>query len=466
MEQTSHEGQLKRHPSLYDLPLSQLKAGRLGLSFSGTDLYMLPCKELTENSLQLEDSVKPDFDQMDSKRATACEESTSPLLVAKVVFFFAGISCSSMMPFMPAYMSHVGIRAEELGSFIALLPIAAIIGAPSWGLLARKTGSTKTLVSIVCFAGSCFIALLALPSVQQSRLKIRVCIFFGGMCLSALHLVNSLVMSAVKGSSEGYGAQRLWQSVGWGTGSLVCGRLIDTYGVTAMFVLHVAGTASYALVVQWLPEKRIVQVERVGESPSLLETIKRPEVRWLLSNLVAHAMLITLVNAFLGTFYLEVLGASKTIIGVAQLVNTLSEIPLLFLSDVLLARVGMRGAFTLAHVGFALRVGAIALVPVGAAGATLKVVAISCLHGVMISIFQAASTTAVEELAPGNPLLHALNGALVSALAPAFGAVIWSCAWGVLGPQNTFALGSILALLWSLLWNLSMPLAAKQSKED
>eukprot|EP00927_Polykrikos_kofoidii_P028265 TRINITY_DN24714_c0_g1_i1.p1 TRINITY_DN24714_c0_g1~~TRINITY_DN24714_c0_g1_i1.p1 ORF type:complete len:522 (-),score=77.08 TRINITY_DN24714_c0_g1_i1:201-1766(-) len=393
------------------------------------------------------------------------------LFVAKTVFFFAGVSSSSLVPFIPAFMAHVGITGADLGGFICLLPIAAIIGAPAWGALARKVGYTRRVVGGACFAGACTVSLLALPEVQRSRFLIRVCITFGGGCLSALHLLTALVMAALKGTDEGFGAQKLWQSVGWGLGSLLCGVLVDNAGISAMFALHLASTAVYAILVQGLSEEspshmespKMPEEDTTPASPRPCTTLAHcwgPKVWWVASNIGVYAALATVVNVFLGTFYVEVLGASKTTVGVAQFLNTVSEVPVLFLSDVIVQRVGTRGAFTVAHFGFALRAALIASVPVGHAHANHFVVALSCLHGIMISVFQVASAAAVEQISPGDAMLHALNGALGSAFAPALGALFWSLVWGAVGPQKAFASGAVMAIVWSAVWNCCSLFAA------
>jgi hypothetical protein len=99
--------------------------------------------------------------------------------------------------------------------------------------------------------------------------------------------------SLTKGTKEGYGKQRLFHSLAWGSGALIAGYLIDTYGLDAIFwYTYLFNVCSFSLVVFGLKstyKKKIaeqkkssaggkLQPEIVSEGHIITESIKDVEM--------------------------------------------------------------------------------------------------------------------------------------------------------------------------------------------
>jgi predicted MFS family arabinose efflux permease len=288
--------------------------------------------------------------------------------------------------------------------------------------------------------------------VRESPFLISCVLFFGGFFVSAFQLLPALVMNSIQGSGEGFGAQKMYLSAAWALTSFVVGHLIDAFGLRAMFVVHIAALLAFFCAVCSMAEARLGEKDGKAGQQSIGSLIQRPEVALLGMHLAVHAILLALINSFLGVYILSVLEAPKSALGTAACINAISEFPMFFLADKLIAKIGPENSLTVSTLSLALRLGVIGVLPL--TPWTLSVVlGLNLLHGLNLAVFQCAATTAADNLAPGNPVIHAINGTLTQILGNACGSVLWGKVWGHFGAQRTFLKAAECALSWIVSWN-------------
>lgn len=99
------------------------------------------------------------------------------LLVFKLYYFFTFTGQAFVKPFLPVFLRHVGMSAEQTGMILGLRPVAGIIGAPLFGGLADKYRKHKVVMMVMCITSSAlfFSLVWVRPSKQSDTVERNLC---------------------------------------------------------------------------------------------------------------------------------------------------------------------------------------------------------------------------------------------------------------------------------------------------
>ena len=157
----------------------------------------------------------------------------SSLLIAKCLFFCNAMSSVGWSRFQNNFYLNQGLSAAEIGTLKSIGLLLKFIGEPIWCVIADTTN-----VQVVF--GSCmFMQILTLemmrtitPLTYDTLLLIKI---LRTSTAPSSTLTTTTSYQLTQGSNEGYGKQRMYGSLAWGTGASVVGFLIDVYGMQAIF---------------------------------------------------------------------------------------------------------------------------------------------------------------------------------------------------------------------------------------
>src|SRR5436190_8234293 len=119
------------------------------------------------------------------------------------------------------------------------------------------------------------------------------------------------------------------------------------------FITFIVMMALCALVATRLPAPRLA--EQTTSWAGLRQLVK--DVRW--AGFLAALLLVGIGSSMFMNFfaiYLNGLGAGTNLIGLATMVATVSELPVFFLSPLILRRVGARGLLMISFGTYAIRI--------------------------------------------------------------------------------------------------------------
>ncbi len=356
---------------------------------------------------------------------------------ASYFFYFAAGSC--LMPFLALYYAQNGLSDSQIGLLSGLLPLVTLVSAPLWGGLADATGRHHVL--LVLAIGGSMAAVLGLSQTATLAWLIPLVVLNSFSLAPVIPLIDNTVLAMLGERSHMYGRQRLWGAVGWGIIAPLAGWLIDRAGMTAAFGGYVILMFGCLLTVIGLPVGRV----SIGESywrgmRGLLGNW--PWVIFLLSVLIG-GLVIAIEMSFL-FLYMDRLGASKTLMGVALAISTVSELPVWFFANRMIARLGTRRVLVLSLLacaaqgfGYSLMVNPLAALP------------IQLLHGLAFSASWAAGVTYSGEVAPpgmGATAQGVFSGVSFG-LRAAFGAFLGGMLFETVGPAVAFRWGGVAALV-------------------
>jgi PPP family 3-phenylpropionic acid transporter len=345
-------------------------------------------------------------------------------------YFLFYAANAAYMPYLVLYYQSLGFTGTQIGLLASLSPLLFMLGAPLWTGLADATRRHRLVMSIaILIAITCA---LLMPW-MRGFLPVGVIVFLFSLFGSPVNsFADSATMNMLEGKKELYGRLRLGGTFGWMIASLVFGILIEDHGLRLAFYLFAIVMFLALLVSQSFTFKGAeMRGSFLSGARSLLAN--RRFVLFLLMALVSGIGLSS-VNNYLFP-YMEELHATKSMMGLAQFISTISEVPLLIFSNRLLKRLKPYKLLVLGMLFTALRL------LLYAAISTPQVVLVSQLmNGLTYALVWVAGVSYADQSVP--PGMSATGQGLFSAVIFGVGAAIGGFAGGVLlealGGRNMF----------------------------
>ena len=302
-------------------------------------------------------------------------------------------------PYLQRLLRGRGFDKEEIGIVLGCLEAMAVLAPPVWGYFADRFQRPRALIGLGILGAVPSFMLFGL--VRGMAASLGVAVLFGLFYRPLVPLTDGLTFRYIARHGGDYGRIRIGASVGFiaaivvlealGIADAESGRMI----LTAMAV---AGSVQLLSVLA-LPGDRSVKRPSPAEHAAA-------RVSWRLL-LGQRAFLAFTACAFLGrvammsyygffTLYLkEVHGFSQA--GYLWLLGPLSEIPVIYFSRRIMARIGVRNLFGLGLLGCTVR-----LLGFAASNTLSALIPLQLLHSLTFGAFHSASVTYVSRLAPAH----------------------------------------------------------------
>ncbi|MCJ7552212.1 MAG: MFS transporter, partial [Anaerolineae bacterium] len=341
-----------------------------------------------------------------------------------------------------------------------IAPLITVVAAPLWSALADATRRHK-LVRMGAIVGS-WLAVLILSATRMYGALIAVVAAYAIFGAPIIPLVDNAVIGLLGQEKSSYGQQRLWGAIGWGVAGLAAGVLIDRYGMSMAFVGYLVLMVCTGLMALGIPsvDRGHSAAGRVlGQSadlPSAQPAFVSDLQRLLLNRRWGIFLLVMLIGGLFHStemsylmLYVDALGGSKTLMGIALMVGTVSEVPVWALSPYFLKRWGSRGLLIIA-----LSAGAIQSLAYSLLSSAWGALPLQLMHGLSFSAMWAAGVSYAADIAPegteatAQGMLGATLG-LSAAIGALGGGLLYELQGGALVFRVT-VLTSLIAL--TLLW--------------
>ena len=312
------------------------------------------------------------------------------LLYAKAFYFFFYAASASLVPFLAVYYQNLGFRGSQIGLLASVSPLVMLLSTPVWGVLADISQKYKTGLLIAIGGAISMVTLLS--QLNRYAFILLVVLVYAFFTAPIIPLVDNSVMALLGNRRNLYGKQRMWGAVGWGLSGPLIGILTDQRGLEWIFLGYTFWLGLGFITVLGLP------IERVQRRVPFIQGLRRigNQKEWLLFLLTVFisgtnlAIITNYLFLYLGEF-----GASRTMMGWGLTIATVSEIPVLFFADKLIARFGAQGVLILSLVASIIRVFGYAVAPTPLIALSLQI-----FHGLTFSAMWAAGVTYAVEIAP------------------------------------------------------------------
>ncbi|HET7558339.1 MAG TPA: MFS transporter [Limnochordia bacterium] len=324
-------------------------------------------------------------------------------------------------PYLTLYYRSIGWDGRMIGALGMFSPLVVIASRPLWGYLADQYQAKRTVLAggLLLTAASAWLY----PISDAFWWLAGATIFAAVAQSSTTPIADSLTLDVLEGRQGHYGRIRLWGSAGFAVTASLAGAFYQAHGLRLMFGLY-----SGLILITWigtaaLPKGAARPAQRLTWRGGLA-LLRKPAFALFLLGALLQAAVSSGGWTFM-TVYLDALGASKPVVGLAWTIPAVIEIPIFFVTNALVNRIGVRG----------LLLGAVALQAARMAGIGLTaspygILAMQTLIGVGFAFLQTGSVLYVNQVIPAE--WRATGQSLLAALGSSLGGMLGSIACGTL----------------------------------
>lgn len=368
----------------------------------------------------------------------------SPRLLLAALYLMDIGAVGAWLPFLAVHLDRRGVEGPVIGLLLATIPVARMLSAPLWSLLADKTRSGRALLRLAT-GGSLLaatgVAVLDLPALGLGLLLLAFSAFRSPIS-PLLDTAAVRLLTDAGQDPAGYGRIRVWGTVGFLAGSAAGAVLtgMEGGGEAAMLLALAGWTISTALT--WLLPAA-APATPAPILPALRRLVGSPFLGPMVLALCLHGVGLSFYDTLLA-MHLEALGLSGGLVAAALGAGLLAEIAVLWWGRGLLKRLGPFRMLSLAGAAGALRWGLMAVVD-----HPVALVALQLSHGLVFGWFWVGGVEAMRRHAPEEVRVSAQ--ALLTVAAYGVGSLLASSLTGalldVVGTRGLFAVAAGLSLV-------------------
>jgi len=301
---------------------------------------------------------------------------------------FAGIA--SVMPFIVLYYQGLGFTGAQIGLLTGIAPLITLFSAPLWTGLADATRRHRLMMSLAILFG--VITLFIFPLLSAFAPVLLIAVLLNFFVAPITPFADSATMFMLADKKEMYSRIRLGGTIGYGLAALIAGVLVQNHGLRFSF-----WGCAILFLLGFIVSQKLVYGQLKADNPirgRVRTLLTNP--RWLLFLTLAFAggsALAAFNNYFFS--YMQELGANESMMGLALMVGTVSEIPVLFFGNRLIKRLKPYGLLMVSMAVTGLR-----FLLLAASGTPGLVLVIQLLSGLTIPAVWVAGVSYADENAP------------------------------------------------------------------
>ncbi len=254
----------------------------------------------------------------------------------RLYYFVVFAAFGVFLPFLPPWLTNLGITGGSIGAIAALRPLTAIVSPVIFGIIADRFGLRGLLISVACFLSAVTMGVAAFLGMFPGMLGFGLVVALMGLFSFFRAPVISIAdVTAMEGKRQGYGRVRLWGSTGFLVAALAAGVLSDLAS-TSLFPAAIAGAMALAGLISLALPRGLKSPPRPlpGVRGRLLKSRDFRLFLWLaflwLASHSAYDVCLSL--------HLMALGGSSGVVGGAWALGTVFEIVLMSFAPRLLHR--------------------------------------------------------------------------------------------------------------------------------
>lgn len=391
-------------------------------------------------------------DTLKAARTVANARPPIPTVRLSSFYFAYYAALGAFTPYWSLFLEARGQDVAAISILMSLWYATRIVAPTSWSLLAARTRNPIRWLHIGCLLTVVGISLFLVP-LDFAGLFLAMC-FFCFAWNAVMPQFEAITLSHLVGSSERYGAIRVWGSIGFIAVAALFGVVFDYLSVIWLpllmlpFFIALLGS-SFANDYARAP----VEVETGNDG--FLRKLKHPEALAFLG--VAFLMQVSFGPYYtFFSLYLEQHGYQSSSLGMLWAVGVAVEIVVFFLSARIFARWDATRVLILALVSAALRWWVTALWP----EQTALMVCAQLTHAINFAAFFASCMQLLARLFPGRAIGHG-QGAFYgfsSGLGGVIGALLAGWMWNHHGSSSSFMISGFIALAAALIaWRWLLP---------
>jgi PPP family 3-phenylpropionic acid transporter len=346
--------------------------------------------------------------------------SKDSFIAVKAFYFCYYAAWACLVPFLALYYQSLGFNGAQIGLLASISPLVVMFAGPFWAG-AADAASRHRRVLLLCITGTAA-GVILIPMAPSFAILIVIVVTYAFFSAPIIPLVDHSVMQKLAGRKDLYGRQRLWGAVGWGVSAPAAGWLIGQFGLILAFPSYL-----FFAVLSWVTAMGLpIHSPRRGTPfwRSIRKLLSSPGWIFFLLVVFIGASGLAVVSNYL-FLYLAELNASPVLMGLSLTIATISELPVLFYSGIMLRRWGPRGVLILSLSAFIVRAFGYSI-----SSQPWQALLFQFLHGLSFSAMWVAGVSYASESAP--PGLGATAQGVFSSTVMGLGVMTGALAGGLL----------------------------------
>jgi MFS transporter, PPP family, 3-phenylpropionic acid transporter len=350
-------------------------------------------------------------------------------IAVRLSYLFAFAAAAALLPFSSIYYKSLDFSPQQIGVLLGIPLLTSVLATPAWGALADATHRHRAILLIAVAGAAAGAALI--PTTDTYGLVAVFALVQAAMFAPVNALLDNGALTLLGARAEHYGRFRVWGTIGWGISAPLVGWVVADRGPRWIYPIYVVLMGGLLVAALRLPVSDRPPSERFGSRVRALAL--SPSLWAFLTVAFLGGVGMSMINAYL-PLYLNGMDATG-LVGVALLIATISELPVMMMGPALLGRLGLPQAFILALVLYGLRGLALSF-----AGSPWAVLALQLLHGPTFALMWVSGVALARRLAP--PGVGAMAQGLFTSTSMGLGGALGAVAGGRLyahgGAPTTF----------------------------
>lgn len=310
------------------------------------------------------------------------KEARTVLFKLRMLYLFMGLAGGLFNPYLTTLLVHQGMPANEVGVMMSAGALLSIVVQPIWGIMVDRFRQTK----LVLLLG------IAVPSSLAYFYNVKLYIVFIMVyTLSIIFQVtqspisDSYAVSAAQAARTSYGTIRSLGSLGTALGGYAGGLYLSNFGITQLWMPFLLFSLAASLTVMTISNRSDEYRSVISLSEGFRKMIHN---RSFLIFLIACFFVNQTLTAYNSFFVLsfQQAGGSYSLVGVALLIASLTNVPSMLLAAKVLRSIGREKTLVLAAFAYALRWAIQWLFPIPSV-----MVSVQVLHGLSFGLFYVAA---------------------------------------------------------------------------
>jgi MFS transporter, PPP family, 3-phenylpropionic acid transporter len=257
-------------------------------------------------------------------------------------FFAAG----AFMSYWPVWLRDRGVEDAEIGTLFMSRQIMSVASTLAIGWLAHRLGNTRG--TILALASAAILLMVGYQLSYGFLAILLVSLLWGAVWAPTMALYDGMLVTETKARGFNYGSLRVWSSVAFILGALICGAAVDRNGPSWVLYVSVIGIALLVPCALLLPPADARHRDAAKAASFGIRDLltSRPFLLFMLATgfcQASHAVLYSF-----GTLTWRAAGIDDVTISLLWGESVAVEIVLMLFSGRLMARLGVCGMIGLA----------------------------------------------------------------------------------------------------------------------
>ena len=258
-------------------------------------------------------------------------------------YFFAS---GAFMSYWPVWLRDRGVDDAGIGTLFMSRQLVGVGATLAIGWFAHRVGNVRGV--ILALAAAAAILMTGYQFSHTFLAILAVSLVWGGVWAPTMALYDGVVVNETRARGINYGRLRVWSSVSFILGVIVCGIAVDRQGPSWVLYVGLAGIVMLVPLALWLPAAEAQQRDQARHAsfgiPDLLRS--RPFLLFMIAAGLCQASHAVLYS--FGTLTWRAAGIDDVTISLLWGESVAIEIVLMLASPWLLARLGPTGMIALA----------------------------------------------------------------------------------------------------------------------